>query len=155
MDEVTLGPAHLVPGLSLVIWYHPKPKVLEDQLPSIRLGTGWSSDGCYFQTGLLGLTSWPGRDPQAGFRSGCQATFTQQGPHHYHWAAFLEPDGRLDEVLHEHAQRGLIVARPESGEGINCFVVSLDDMMKFESIKLLLEFSYLLAVCRHAGVTTV
>jgi hypothetical protein len=41
------------------------------------------------------------------------------------------------------------MARHESGEGIGCFIISLEDVMKFETIKLLLELPYLLAVCRQ------
>jgi hypothetical protein len=48
----------------------------------------------------------------------------------------------------------LFTARPESGEGVDCFIVSFEDMMKFEAIKLLM-LSYLLSVCHHAGVAAV
>jgi hypothetical protein len=47
------------------------------------------------------------------------------------------------------------MARPESGEGVDCFIVSLKDMMMFESSKLLLQLSNLLSVRHHAGVTAV
>jgi hypothetical protein len=47
------------------------------------------------------------------------------------------------------------MARPEVGEGIGRFVVSLEDMMKFETIEILLELSYLLTICHHARVTAV
>jgi hypothetical protein len=52
------------------------------------------------------------------------------------------------------SQRGLFEARPESAEGVDYFVVSLEDMMKFETIELL-KLSYLLTVCRQAAVTAV
>jgi hypothetical protein len=42
------------------------------------------------------------------------------------------------------------MARPESGEGVDCFIVSLKDMMMFESSKLLLQLSNLLSVRHHA-----
>jgi hypothetical protein len=32
------------------------------------------------------------------------------------------------------------MARPKTGEGVDCLVVSLVDMMMFETIKLLLKF---------------
>jgi hypothetical protein len=42
-----------------------------------------------------------------------------------------------------------------SGVGVSCFIVLLEDMMKFETIKLLLELSDLLSVCLHAGFMAV
>jgi hypothetical protein len=47
------------------------------------------------------------------------------------------------------------MARPESSEGIGRFAISLEGMMKFETIELLQKLSNLLLVCRHAGVTAV
>jgi hypothetical protein len=58
-------------------------------------------------------------------------------------------------VLYEHTQQGLFTNRPESGEGVGCLIVMVEDMMKFKVAKLLLELPYLLAVCRHAGVMTI
>jgi hypothetical protein len=46
------------------------------------------------------------------------------------------------------------MARPELGEGVDCFVVPFKDMMKFKAIKLL-KLSYLLSVCYHVGVAAV
>jgi hypothetical protein len=40
-------------------------------------------------------------------------------------------------------------------KGVDCFIVPPEDMMKFETIELLLKLSNLLSVCRHAGVTTI
>jgi hypothetical protein len=57
--------------------------------------------------------------------------------------------------LHEHARRGLFTARPELAEGIGYFIVSPVDMMKIKTVKILLELSYLLAVCCLAGVMAV
>jgi hypothetical protein len=47
------------------------------------------------------------------------------------------------------------MTRLEAGEGVDRFIVSSVDMMKFETIKLLLKLSYLLVVGCHAGVMTV
>jgi hypothetical protein len=47
------------------------------------------------------------------------------------------------------------VTQPEPDEGIDCFIVSSEDMMKLETIKFFLQLSYLLPVCHHMGVTTV
>jgi hypothetical protein len=47
-------------------------------------------------------------------------------------------DGHLDEVLFKHAWWKLFMATPKSGEGID---------------RLMLP--YLLAVCRHAGITKI
>jgi hypothetical protein len=57
--------------------------------------------------------------------------------------------------LYEHARRGLFAAKLESGKGIGRHVVASEDMMKFKIVELLLELSYLLAVCHHAGVATI
>jgi hypothetical protein len=50
---------------------------------------------------------------------------------------------------------GLFVAGPRPVDGVGCLIVVPKDMMKFEAVKLFLELSYLLAVCRHAGVATI
>jgi hypothetical protein len=50
---------------------------------------------------------------------------------------------------------GRFTARPEPGESADCFVVSPEDMMKIETIELLIELSDLLSVCHHAGVMAV
>jgi hypothetical protein len=47
------------------------------------------------------------------------------------------------------------VTRLESSEGISRLIVASEDMMKFKTIKLLLEFPYLLTVCCHVGVATI
>jgi hypothetical protein len=47
------------------------------------------------------------------------------------------------------------VTRLESSEGISRLIVASEDMMKFKTIKLLLEFPYLLTVCCHVGVVTI
>jgi hypothetical protein len=57
--------------------------------------------------------------------------------------------------LLKHAQRGWFTARPKPSKGVDCFDVSLEDMMKLETIELLLQLSNLLSVCCHAGVTVV
>jgi hypothetical protein len=85
----------------------------------------------------------------------CQAVFARRQPWCGYWAIPLKLDGGLEHVMCEHPQRGWITARPESGEGVVCFVVSPEDMMKFESIKLLLQLSNLLLVCHDIGVMTV
>jgi hypothetical protein len=46
---------------------------------------------------------------------------------------------------------GLFVAGPRPVDGVGCLIVVPKDLMKFEAVKLFLELSYLLAVCRHAG----
>jgi hypothetical protein len=51
--------------------------------------------------------------------------------------------------------RGRFVARPKSGEGVGCFIVLSEDMMKFETIKLHRKIFYILIVCCHAGVMAV
>jgi hypothetical protein len=38
------------------------------------------------------------------------------------------------------------MARPEPDKGVGCFVASPEDMMKFETIELLLELSNLLSI---------
>jgi hypothetical protein len=40
-----------------------------------------------------------------------------------HWVIFVEPDGRLNEVLYEYARWGLFMTRPESGEGLGRLIV--------------------------------
>jgi hypothetical protein len=47
------------------------------------------------------------------------------------------------------------VTRPESSEGISRIIVTWGDMMKFKTVELLLELSYLLVICLHAGVTAI
>jgi hypothetical protein len=47
------------------------------------------------------------------------------------------------------------VTGPESGQGVSLLTVTTEDMMKFKVNELHLELSYLLIVCRHAGVTTI
>jgi hypothetical protein len=47
------------------------------------------------------------------------------------------------------------MARPEPVKGVGCLVVSPEDMVKLEAVKFLLQLSYLLSVCIHAGVTTI
>jgi hypothetical protein len=47
------------------------------------------------------------------------------------------------------------MARPKSGEGVSRLIVASEDMMKFKAVELLLEFPYLLAVYRHAGVAII
>jgi hypothetical protein len=54
--------------------------------------------------------------PRARSQCGCQVVF-------------IEPDGRLDEVLYEHTQRALFVTRPKSGVGVGHLVVAPEDMM--------------------------
>jgi hypothetical protein len=41
------------------------------------------------------------------------------------------------------------------GEGVGCFIVSREDIMKFETIELLPEIYDLLSVCHYEGVTVV
>jgi hypothetical protein len=67
----------------------------------------------------------------------------------------VKSDGQLDKVLHEHTQRGLFVARLELSEGIDCLIIMIEDMVKFEAIGLLLKHSYLLVVFHHAGVAVI
>jgi hypothetical protein len=86
------------------------------------------------------MTSWPCRGPRVSFWSWCHVTFARRGPQRRCQAVFLESNGWLEEVLHEQAHRGLFVAIPKTGEGVGCLVVSLVDMMMFETIKLLLKF---------------
>jgi hypothetical protein len=47
------------------------------------------------------------------------------------------------------------MAQLEPGEGVGRLVVSLEDMVELEAVKLLLQLSNLLPLCSHAGVTTV
>jgi hypothetical protein len=44
---------------------------------------------------------------------------------------------------------------PNWGEGIGCLIVSPEDMVQLKDVKFLLQLSYLLPVCSHAGVMTV
>jgi hypothetical protein len=64
-------------------------------------------------------------------------------------------DGWLDEVMYEHARRGLSTSRPESIEGVDRLIAMSEDVMKFKVIEFLLELSYLLAVCHHEGVMAI
>jgi hypothetical protein len=57
--------------------------------------------------------------------------------------------------MYEHARRGQFAARFESSEGVCYIIVPLEDMMKFETIELLLGLSNLLSVCRYAGVMAI
>jgi hypothetical protein len=66
----------------------------------------------------------------------------------------LEPDRGLEQILREHTRRGWFAARPKMSEGIGYLVVSLEDMMKLETVEFFLSPPYLLPVCRHVGVTT-
>jgi hypothetical protein len=50
---------------------------------------------------------------------------------------------------------GRFMARPKPDEGIGGFDVSLEDMMKFKTIKLLPKISNLLSVCCQVGFMTV
>jgi hypothetical protein len=47
------------------------------------------------------------------------------------------------------------MARPKSSEGSDCFIVPQKDMIKCETIELLLKLSYLLTLCRHAEAVAV
>jgi hypothetical protein len=47
------------------------------------------------------------------------------------------------------------MARSEPGRGISCLIVSLEDMVELETIKLLLQLPNLLPVSSHAGVAVV
>jgi hypothetical protein len=58
----------------------------------------------------------------------------------------LEPDGRLEEILCQHAQRGRFDARPELNKGVSCLVVSPEDMVELEAIEFLLQLPNLLPV---------
>jgi hypothetical protein len=40
--------------------------------------------------------------------------------------------------MHEHTWREQFAARPEPGKGVDCLIVSLEDMMKLKTIELLL-----------------
>jgi hypothetical protein len=55
---------------------------------------------------------------------------------------------RVLQVMHGHAWRSLLTASPESGEGIDCFVISPKDGMMFETNEILLEIPYHQVVCR-------
>jgi hypothetical protein len=92
---------------------------------------------------------------RVSFQSECRTAFTRLGPHLGCRVVFPKPDGWLDEVLHEHAGRGLFIARPKAGEGVGHFIVSSEDIMKFKTIELHLELSYLQAVWHHVGVVVV
>jgi hypothetical protein len=61
----------------------------------------------------------------------------------------LEPDQRLEQILLKHARRGHFVARPEPGKGVDCLIVSPEDMVELEVVE------FVLPICSHAGVTTV
>jgi hypothetical protein len=67
----------------------------------------------------------------------------------------LKPDRGLEQILCEHTRRGWFMAQPELSEGIGCLVVSLEDMMKPETVKYFLQPPYILSISRHVGVTTV
>jgi hypothetical protein len=47
------------------------------------------------------------------------------------------------------------MACPKPSEGIDCLIVSLENMMKLETIEFFLQPPYLLPVRHHVGVTTV
>jgi hypothetical protein len=55
-----------------------------------------------------------------------------------YWDILLELDRGLEQILREHAQKGRFVTRPELSEGISCFIVSSEDMMKLETVKFFL-----------------
>jgi hypothetical protein len=95
------------------------------------------------------------RGRRVGIRSWCWATSIQLGPRRGCQVVFIESYGWLDEVLYEHAWRGLFVTRPESGKGVGHLIVASEDMMNFKTVKLLIKLSYLLEVCHHAGVATI
>jgi hypothetical protein len=50
----------------------------------------------------------------------------------------LKPDGRLEQILCEHARRGRFTARPEPGEDASYLIVSVEDMVELEAIEFLL-----------------
>jgi hypothetical protein len=47
------------------------------------------------------------------------------------------------------------MTRPKSGEGVSCLIVMSEDIMRFKTVELILELSYLPVICRHAGVTAI
>jgi hypothetical protein len=67
----------------------------------------------------------------------------------------MKLDGGFEQVMREHAQRGWLAARPKLGDGVSYLVVSPKDLMKIETIELILKLSNLLLVCHHAGVAAV
>jgi hypothetical protein len=68
---------------------------------------------------------------------------------------FLEPDGRIEQILREHTRRGRFTARLELGEGVGRLVVLSKNMLELKAIDLLLQLSNLLPVCSHTGVAIV
>jgi hypothetical protein len=50
---------------------------------------------------------------------------------------------------------GQFATWPELGQGVDCLIVSPEDMMKLETIELLLQLPNLLSVCHNVGVTAV
>jgi hypothetical protein len=64
----------------------------------------------------------------------------------------LKSDRGLEQILHKHTQMGWFTARSELSEGMDCLIVSSEDMMKLETVEFLLYPSYLMPVGRHAGV---
>jgi hypothetical protein len=54
----------------------------------------------------------------------------------------------------EHSRRGQFPGRPESGERIDRFIVSSEEMMELETIELFHQPPNLLSRCHHAGVAT-
>jgi hypothetical protein len=47
------------------------------------------------------------------------------------------------------------MARPELSEGIDCLVISPEEMVELKTIELLLQLPNLLPICRHTRVTTI
>jgi hypothetical protein len=61
----------------------------------------------------------------------------------------LEPDRGLEQILREHTRRGWFAAQPKMSEGIGYLVVSLEDMMKLETIEFFLSPPY---SCRYVAI---